>query len=158
MVERGVVTRIVSPGVVEVSLPEQEGCAGCGACRHGEAGAVCIEAVNAAGAGIGDAVQVEVAVAGVVQSSAIVYLLPIFALLAGYGVGSVAARWVPDLSGETGGIAGGMIGLAFSFLVVRWYDRRAGRQRAVRATVTKILTPGTPSAGEGAGIQGTSGT
>lgn len=158
MLEQGVVIRIVSPGIVEVSLPEQEGCAGCGACRHGEAGAVSIEAENTAGAGIGDAVQVDVAVGGVVQSSAVVYLLPVFALLAGYGVGSVAARWVPSLSGEAGGIAGSVVFCACSFLIVRWYDRRAGRQKTVRATVTKILTPGTPSAGEGAGIQGMSGT
>ena len=158
MLEQGVVIRIVSPGVVEVSLPEQEGCAGCGACRRNETGAVSIEAENLAGAGIGDAVQVEIATGGVVRSSAVVYLLPVIALLTGYGVGSVVARWVPTLSGEMGGIVGSVIFCTCSFLIVRWYDRRVGRQKMVRATVTGILTPGTPSSGEWTGSQGMGGT
>jgi sigma-E factor negative regulatory protein RseC len=141
MREQGIVTRIISPGVVEISFRAAAGCAGCGICHPNEAGGVSIEADNTAGAGTGDAVEVDIAGGGVLKTSAIVYLLPVFSLLAGYAAGSFLATFIPAVSGETGGIAGSVVLFAVSFLIVKGYDRRAGGQPSPRATVTRILPP-----------------
>jgi sigma-E factor negative regulatory protein RseC len=154
MREQGVVTRIVSPGVVEVTFAVADGCAGCGVCRLNQAGGVSLDAENAAGAETGDTVEVDIDRDGVLQTSAIVYLLPVFSLLVGYAVGAGAAFFLPGVSGEAGGIAGSVIFFPLSFLIVRWYDRRAGRKRAVRAQVTGILIPGSPSPGDGPAVEG----
>jgi len=141
MRERGVVIRMVSPAVAEVSFPAAEGCAGCGICRQDGAGRATLEAENGADAQVGDTVEVEITAGGVLRASAIVYLLPIVALLAGYGVGLLLAPVAPSLSDETAGITGSAVLFAVSLLLLRWYDRREGRRRPIRATVTRILPP-----------------
>jgi sigma-E factor negative regulatory protein RseC len=143
MRERGVVTRIIPPDVIEVSLQASEACGRCGACHPGAEGRVCIEAVGGSGVKTGDAVEIEISTGGVVATSFVVYLLPVVFLIAGYIFGSTMAGFFSiRISGETGGIAGALFLLTASFWVVRWYDRHVRRRGTLRARVIRILPEG----------------
>ncbi len=140
MFERGVVTRIIPPDGVEISLQATEACGRCGACHPASEGRVCIEAVSMAGVKAGDTVEIEISTGGVVATSFIVYLLPVFFLIAGYVLGSLlAGLLLVGISDETGGIAGAILLCAVSFWVVRWYDRDVRKRGALRAKVVRIL-------------------
>ncbi len=94
MREQGVVTRVIPPDVVEVSLQASEACGRCGACHPDSEGRVGIEAVAVSGVKTGDAVEIEISTGGVVTTSFVVYLLPIVFLIAGYIFGSAAGRFL----------------------------------------------------------------
>jgi len=143
MREQGVVTRVVQPDAVEVSLKASEACGRCGACHPGTEGGVCIEAVAVSGVKTGDAVEIEISTGGVVATSFVVYLLPVVFLILGYMFGSALAGFFTIwISGETGGIAGAIFFFAVSFGVVRWYDRHVRRRGTLRARVIRILPEG----------------
>jgi len=141
MREQGVVARVISPGIVEISLEPSEACGRCGACHRGGAGAASLEAVDALGVKKGDIVEIEISTRGVVSASFVVYLLPLVFLIAGYGIGSMTAAFTPlPFSGEAAGIAGAVLLFAVSFIVIRWYDRGVSRRGTLRAAVTKVLS------------------
>jgi len=140
MLEQGVVRKIISPDIVEISLKKKESCHKCRACNDDGAEAVSIEAHNAAGAKAGDCVEIEISTRGVVAASSIVYLLPIAFLLAGYACGSAWSRFFYDSNSESLGILCALAFLAASFMVVRYYDRRVRRKGNLRAQVLRIMT------------------
>jgi sigma-E factor negative regulatory protein RseC len=143
MHERGVVTRVITPGVVEVSMQASEACEKCCACHRSADGAVSIEAIDAAGAKDGDIVDIEISTGGVVAASFVVYLLPVLFLIAGYLFGSTLNGLFPiRISDEAGGIVGALVFLAASFGVVRGYDRKVRRDGKFRARVTRVLSGG----------------
>ena len=67
MREQGVVTRVIPPDVVEVSLQASEACGRCGACHPDTEGRVGIEAVGVSGVKTGDTVEIEISTGGVVD-------------------------------------------------------------------------------------------
>jgi sigma-E factor negative regulatory protein RseC len=141
MREQGVVTRVIPPDVVEVSLQASQACGRCGACHPASEGRVGIEAVTVSGVKTGDAVEIEISTGGVVATSFVVYLLPVFFLIAGYILGSMLAGFFAiGISGETGGIGGAILLFAISFGIIRWYDRDVRRRGTLRARVTRIIT------------------
>ncbi len=143
MREQGIVTRVIPPDLVEVSLPASEACGRCGACHPGTEGLVCIEAVGGSGVKTGDAVEIEISTGRVVATSFVVYLLPVFSMIAGYIFGSTLAGFFSiRISSETGGIAGAFFFLTASFWVVRRYDRDVRRRGTLRARVIRILPEG----------------
>jgi sigma-E factor negative regulatory protein RseC len=143
MREQGVVTRIIPPDVIEVSLRASEACGRCGACHPNTEGRVGIEAVAISGVKTGDVVEIEISTGGVVATSFVVYLLPVVFLIAGYIFGSTLASFFSiRISGETGGIAGALFLLTVSFWVVRRYDRHVRRRGTLRARVIRILPEG----------------
>jgi positive regulator of sigma E activity len=140
MQERGVVTRVIAPDVVEVSLPTSESCERCRACHRSADGAATIEAAGASGAKPGDSVEVEISARGVVAASFVVYLLPVFSLIAGYVLGSrLIGFFQIRVSEQTGGILCALAFLVASFVVVRWYDGRIRRKGNRLARVTRII-------------------
>jgi sigma-E factor negative regulatory protein RseC len=143
MREQGVVTRVIPPDLIEVSLQASEACGRCGACHPNTAGRVGIEAVAISGVKTGDVVEIEISTGGVVATSFVVYLLPVVFLIAGYIFGSTLAGFFSiRISGETGGIAGALFLLTVSFWVVRRYDRHVRRRGTLRARVIRILPEG----------------
>jgi len=140
MREQGVVTRVIPPDVVEVSLQASEACGRCGACHPATGGRVGIEAVGVSGVKTGDVVEIEISTGGVVATSFMIYLLPVVFLIAGYIFGSVLVGFFSiRVSGETGGIVGAILFCAVSFGVIRWYDRDVRRRGTLQARVTRIL-------------------
>jgi positive regulator of sigma E activity len=140
MQERGVVTRVIAPDVVEVSLPTSESCERCRACHRSADGAATIEAAGASGAKPGDSVEVEISAGGVVAASFVVYLLPVFSLIAGYVLGSrLIGFFQIRVSDQTGGILCALAFLVASFVVVRWFAGRIRRKGNRLARVTRII-------------------
>jgi sigma-E factor negative regulatory protein RseC len=140
MREQGVVTRLIPPDAVEVSLQASEACGRCGACHPASEGRVGIEAAALPGLREGDGVEIEISTGGVVAASFVVYLLPVLFLIAGYVLGSRLAGFIAGgLSGESGGIVGAMVLFAASFGIVRRYDRHVRRRGTLRARVIRIL-------------------
>lgn len=140
MVEQGVVTKVIPPDVVEVSLQASAACGRCGACHPASEGRVGIEAVAVPGVKAGDAVEIEISTGGVVATSFVVYLLPVFFMIGGYVAGSFIAGLLSlGISGEAGGIGGAALFCAASFAVIRWYDRGVRRRGSLRARVVRIL-------------------
>lgn len=140
MVEQGVVTKIIPPDTVEVSLQASEACGRCGACHPASEGRVGIEAVTVPGVKTGDVVEIEISTGGVVATSFVVYLLPVFFMIGGYVFGSwLAGLFSMGISDELGGIGGAILFCAASFGVIRWYDREVRRRGSLRARVIRIL-------------------
>jgi sigma-E factor negative regulatory protein RseC len=140
MREQGVVSRIVSPGVVEVVFRTSEACKGCCACHRDAEGKTSLNAASFAGVKTGDLVEVEIPTREVVTASFVVYLLPVLSLMLGYLVGSAfAGLFHSRFSGETAGMVCAFIFFAFSFLGVRWYDGHILRKGTLQARVTGIL-------------------
>jgi sigma-E factor negative regulatory protein RseC len=140
MREQGVVSRIVSPGIVEVVFRTSEACKGCCACHRDAEGKASLDAAAFAGVKTGDLVEVEIPTGEVVTASFVVYLLPVLSLIAGYLVGSaLAGLFHGRFSGETVGMVCAFIFFAFSFLGVRWYDGHILRKGTLQARVTGIL-------------------
>ena len=124
MQEEGVVLETMG-GLAQVETAQQEACKSCGArgaCQTlgGDKRRV-IAAVNQVGAQAGDRVMLAMARKGVLGASFLVYMVPVFALLAGALVGKeLGPSWglePPDRGGDSGraGPAGRVAGPAPRF-------------------------------------------
>ncbi len=80
----GVVTALHNNTAI-VRLARHSACSECGACHHGggESKEMLVEALNVAGAVVGDRVQVDLESVQVVRAAFIFYAIPLIALLAG---------------------------------------------------------------------------
>ena len=100
----GIVTATHNKTAV-VRLARHSACSECGACNHGEGESkdMLVEALNEAGAVVGDQVQVDLESVQVVRAAFIFYAIPLIALLAGVfsvkaildamGVGAYSDLW-----------------------------------------------------------------
>lgn len=140
MREQGVVRKVISQDIVEISLKKTASCHQCKSCRDAGGEVVFIEARNAVGAREGDFVEIEFSTRGVVAAGSVAYLLPIAFLAAGYISGSFFARFFYDRSSEGLSVICALIFLAASFMVVRYYDRRVQRRGSLRARVLRVIT------------------
>ena len=92
MVQKAIVKRIVSPDVAEVSLMRQMecglSCKSCEGCPQKPKDEILALADNAAGAAVGDVVDVESNAGSAIGIAALVYLVPCITLILGYVVAS----------------------------------------------------------------------
>ncbi len=137
MVENGIVIK-VERDLAWVMMTKGEQCAGCTACKSFGEGRFEIVAANSLGARPGDNVEVEINPKQVVKYSAIVFLLPVLALIIGYFLGS---SWLTILgwSQEAAGIIGSLGMMLLSFLGIAAYDRLIGRSQSVTAYISRVL-------------------
>jgi len=137
MVENGVVIK-AERNLAWVIMTKGEQCAGCTACKSFGEGRFEIVALNPFGARPGDNVEVEINPKQVVKYSAIVFLVPVIALIVGYFVGS---SWlgVLGISAEAAGIIGSLGLMLISFLGIVGYDRLISRSQSVTASIRRVL-------------------
>ena len=88
---------------------------------------------------VGDMVEVSVPDDVVLKASMIVYLVPLFGLIAGVLLGN---NWQP---GDPGAIAGGIIGLLFGLGLVRLHAKRVKHDCRVQPRMLRLVTQ-TPDA------------
>lgn len=142
MREQGVITRIISGRLVEVAFPRSASCEKCRACHGVGEGMLGVEAVNEVGAKREDMVEVEIPSGEVVRGSIIVFLIPIFMLVAGYLIGSIFMRMIGlENLEEIFGVVISLVFLALSFMVINWYDKNIQQKEALRARIIKVVTP-----------------
>ena len=142
MRDEGVITKIISHGLAEVALKKNDACAKCGVCHEMGEGMVGIEAANELGAKPGDIVELEVQSEEIIKGSMVLFLMPIFFLVAGYLIGSAIVRSFGfGIAEETAGIVLGITALIISFLFVNWYDKSIREKSSLRARIVKIVAP-----------------
>ena len=140
--ETGLVLEEKGPYVV-VRADESGNCAGCGAkghCHAGGSGAKSVEAVNDAGAQIGDRVVISIPSADFLKAAFQVYMVPVFGILAGAAAGQFAGGGIfgAEAAGSAAGV-GGILGAVFSIFLVRLWRRRNPEAGALRPRVERIL-------------------
>ncbi|MCX7021804.1 MAG: SoxR reducing system RseC family protein [bacterium] len=115
MIETGRVLRRLDGGRVEVEVTPGEDCGECKICASlaGD-GKNILVADNAAGADEGECVRIEIEPKRMVGLSALVFLLPVVAFVAGYALTAVFVG--QGTAGQTAlGVAGGAVLLVLSF-------------------------------------------
>ncbi|MFH1347621.1 MAG: SoxR reducing system RseC family protein [Candidatus Margulisiibacteriota bacterium] len=142
MREQGVITRVISAKLVEVAFKKNESCAKCKLCHDVEEGMVAIESVNEIGAKRDDIVEIELPSGEFVKGSMVVFLLPVLFLIAGYLIGAALARGL-GVSGwqEPVGIICALVAAGASYFAVNWYDKNIQQKEALRARITKVISP-----------------
>lgn len=118
-----------------------DGCSQKGVCHVlGGSGDMIIKAVNDVRAGIGDSVVVAVSSRTFLKASAVIYLLPVAALIAGGVFGkSIAPHLEINIQAETLSAIFGFTSLVVSFAAVRLLSDKIGQSKANQARVIKVL-------------------
>jgi sigma-E factor negative regulatory protein RseC len=125
--------RAVREGKAEVvvSPTAAEACASCGICEVGPMGTV-LEVESVEGLEAGDRVDLEVSEPGSLGPAAVVFLVPVAALVAGAVLGARVPGWISGEGGTSTGAAviGAFVMLGAAILAVRAYDRALNRRLA----------------------------
>ena len=129
----------VNGGMAEVRVVRGTACDGCassGACKTlGGGKEMVVEAINAAGAGIGDRVRIEIPSSSVAWMAFMVYLIPVLALVLGAILGTEAGAAL-SLDPELCALGVALTGFTVAFLVVR----RIGQSLAGRRDYTPVIS------------------
>ncbi len=144
MQEEGLVVQTMG-GLAQVETTQQEACKSCGArgacyALGGDKRRV-IAAVNQVGAQEGDRVLLAMSRKGVLGASFLVYMVPVFALLAGAGLGKkLGPAW--GLDGQTGAVILGAVGLLGAWFLLRRVSKRLAGRKELTIKVVRILKQG----------------
>lgn len=134
----------VEPGFAWVETRRQSTCGSCAA--RGGCGTsvlsrvlgqrtVRVRALDQIGTAVGDEVVVGLNDGALLRGSMAVYMVPLLALLAGALVAeAIAPQWG---LGEGFVMLGGVIGLVFGFLWLRFFSRRAGADARYQAVILR---------------------
>ncbi len=87
----------------------------------------------------GSTVMLEMGAKPVLTASLLIYLVPIIGLFIGYFLGSEFLGALLN-SGEIAGILGSVIGLIFSFALVKLLDGFLGQHAAFKPRITRIIS------------------
>jgi sigma-E factor negative regulatory protein RseC len=142
MVEEVGTVQSVDGLLARVRVPRKSTCEGCtmGICKTDEQGME-IEAVNQAGARVGQRVKVSIQTFTYVRGTMVVYGLPAVLLVAGAVVGKefmsrIFTHTDPDILSAVFGFAAFFI----SFIVVKLWSHAASRDTRSRPVVEEILS------------------
>lgn len=117
----------------------------CDACNHqrtclvlGGGETMEAEALNTAGAQIGDRVLLQIPSTLLVKVSFIFYMIPVIFLISGVILGMKMARNY-SLEPELGAIIMGIIGCFLAFLIIRLFAKKVRKNKAYVPEVIKII-------------------
>ncbi len=145
----GIVTGIDPGGWARVLSDRRGACGGChsghGGCRSCLAGSKFeSRATNTVGAQPGDLVKVSLDSKNFFKGAALLYLLPIAALMAG----ALSGAWVVGQIGwpETAGaVFGAIAGIGIAILLLIRLDRNPTAQRSLTPTIVGVISSGSSS-------------
>jgi sigma-E factor negative regulatory protein RseC len=129
--EQGVITRVISPELVEVACQRSEACKNCQACHDVGENMMAIEAVNQVKAKKDDVVEFELSSQEMIKGSLIVFVVPMLALITGYLL-TVKLFQVAELLG----VLGGLVAMGLSYVGISWYDKRV----AIQARLIRVIS------------------
>lgn len=135
MTQTGVVVRIIDDKTAEVSVERETACGGnCGAC-----GGTCVfrnqltaVVFNKATASLGDKVVIESRTSRIIGAAALVYILPVLTLLAGYMASALAG------ASESVSVLASVLSLGFGMLISVLVSRRK-RAKKISFEIISIL-------------------
>ncbi|HZJ82232.1 MAG TPA: SoxR reducing system RseC family protein [Clostridia bacterium] len=118
MKEIGEITQVKDTQAT-VKIKRNSSCGSCNACSMGQnEDEMFITVSNDLGANPGDWVELDLESLSVLKASAIVYLIPLFALILGVAAGYALARYVSG-NAELYGALGGLLLMVISFFIIR---------------------------------------
>ncbi len=152
----GFVVEIADDGRATVVAEKGQGCGSCSAvsqCHGGRAARTeRTPALNRAGAAVGDRVMLTVESGAILSRMAVLYLLPVFGILAGAFMG---AFMYDDMDGTGGGhsVAFGLAGFVLGFVFAVGISRIWSAARPIMPVISRIVNTrlASPSAGRSAG-------
>jgi len=133
MERTGQVIAIPANGRLLVEFCRPTACEKCGGCEGGQKARM---EVNGQ-ANVGDWVVVSLPTGQVMKASAMAYLIPLIALMAGLGCGNA-------LGGNAGALLGGVIGLGVAVAAIRLWDKKRRKAEEWEAKVVDVLGPIAP--------------
>jgi sigma-E factor negative regulatory protein RseC len=122
-------------------MQRHSACASCGKCATtSEKKDIIVEVDNTLGAKVGDKVKVNMETVNVLKAAAIVYIVPLLALL----VGTIGTYFVLDLLKistyvETISGAFGLVSMLISFLILKKNDKKFRDSREYIPIVTEVV-------------------
>lgn len=122
MIEKGIVSKIVSENKVLIKPEFSHACKNCGACFKSGAESR-VEAFTAFATKLGDAVEFEVKPSNVILATFMVFIMPIFALIAGYYLGGILSSFL----------------MFFFYFAVLWIIDKKYYSKRIMCRITKIL-------------------
>jgi sigma-E factor negative regulatory protein RseC len=132
LIEQGVVRSVAGEmATIEVLPASPESCATCGGCAEVSTGRI-LEIRSTPGLRPGQRVELEVQGAGGLGPAAVVFLLPVVAILIGAVSGNLVVSQYPHLgvSQTLGGFLGAVVLLVPALVALRHYDRAYGKRGA----------------------------
>lgn len=136
MEELAQVTHLLDGNMAEVELRRHSACDKCGKCSKGTPTRV--EVMNPVRAQVGDMVVLEMETSHILTSVLIIYLLPIVNLLIGYGLAAWVGSALQIWSGEIVPMLIGLVFMALTFVFVRVYDRKKGRDSSFKPRIKRV--------------------
>ncbi len=139
MQEDAILVKLQPDGVATVVIERGAPCGSCISCKRTEDGKMLTEALNAAGAEVGDRVRINIDSSVVLRAVLIVYGVPLVGLIAGVLWGAhVAATY--QLSETMQGVCGTGAGISLALLglmAASWYTKH--QQNSYRPTIVRRL-------------------
>lgn len=139
--EKGIVTKVgATTAWVKTSRSSAcEGCASRGACQQqGDSREVEVEALNEAGAHVGDRILLQVASAALLKISFLLYVFPILLMLFGAAIGQ---QMGPVLQVNASGLSVlmGILFFALAFFFLRKRSNRLAQKSEYRPRIIRVL-------------------
>ncbi len=139
--EEGIVIETVPEGAV-VCIKKADACHGCpsaGLCHMGSSGERHVLARNPFGASKGQKVEIEIKGGLLLKASFVIYILPLFGLLAG----ALLGRWIIHAFGlpfneDTGAVIGGLTCLVIVFILIKITSKGSYYMKKYQPTIIKI--------------------
>ena len=143
--EEGLIAGIDDKGWAEVVTQRRDACGDCraGHCCMAFAGRskMLVKAQNRVGANKGDLVVIDLASGNVIQSAAILYVIPVLGLIFGAVIGSTSVPGWP-FKGTDASMLFTFLGLALGFLVTVLISRHLSKKRRFTPVITRVLEAG----------------
>jgi sigma-E factor negative regulatory protein RseC len=141
--EKGLVTGISEDGWAQVETDRNDACSNCSSCRvsFGCNSEMTINAINRAGAGVGDLVSIDLSSGKIIKSAAILYLIPVVGLILGAFLGDeLSTRLSMSKTGAVAllSIAGFIMGYIITTIISKWMSAR----RTLSPIITRIIRRG----------------
>lgn len=145
--ERGIVIRLGAPdsGVAWVQTQRSSACEACSSrhsCTAGEGGGkdMEVEALNKAGARVGDVIILNLDTAPLLKATFLLYVFPILCMIAGAVVGhryALGRGWDP--SGLSAAVS--LSALVVSFAIIRLRGRKLAHDKGYKPQIIRVAKP-----------------
>ena len=141
MNQRGYVIELVDGTTAKIKMQKHSACAACGKCASStDKKDIIVEVDNNIGAKVGDYVEVNMDSVNVIKAAAIVYIVPLIALLGGTIISYGIFNFI-DI-GMNKEVLSGFIGIVLtiiSYLLIKSKDRKFRESRNYIPIITKVI-------------------
>ncbi len=141
MNQRGYVIELVDGTTAKIKMQKHSACAACGKCASStDKKDIIVEVDNNIGAKVGDYVEVNMDSVNVIKAAAIVYIVPLIALLGGTIISYGIFNFI-DI-GMNKEVLSGFVGIVLtiiSYLLIKSKDRKFRASRNYIPIITKVI-------------------